>query len=239
MAEIALQKAGIIKNGVPVVVSSSIAMEAKDVIAKEAKAKNAPIVFSEEVRVLSSSLEGTLLECGNERYTLPLIGSYQPSNSAVAVAVLKVLGITDIADGMADAKWKCRFERVKPRVIIDGAHNFQGISAFCQSTEKFVPMENRVLLIGMLNDKDFENSAKLIANLNSRIVVTDVPSYRQTSGENVYECIKQFCPDAIYEPDNAKALNLAEKLTGESGYLCIAGSLYLAGEMRKLINAHK
>ena len=68
------------------------------------------------------------------------------------------------------------------------------------------------------------------------IVVTDVPSYRQTSGESVFECVKKFCPNAIYEPDNGKALKKAMAMTGDEGFLCIAGSLYLAGAMRSMVN---
>ena len=235
LEEIAFQKAGIIKEGVPVVASSAIAENALGVIEKVAKEKNAPLILSRDYKVISSSLEGTVMECGAERFTLPLIGSYQPSNAALVTTIAKTLGIEDIGEGMAGANWKCRFERVSPRVIIDGAHNFQGISAFCQSVASFVPQKDRVLLIGMLNDKDFENSAKLLAELNSSIVVTDVPSYRQTSGENVYECIKNFCPHAIYEPDNQKALKKALHMTGADGFLCIAGSLYLAGVMRTMV----
>lgn len=236
LEEIAFQKAGIIKEGVTVAVSSAIAENALGVIEKVAKEKNAPLVLSEDFRVISASLEGTDMECGTERFNLPLIGSYQPSNGALVCTMLKTLGISNIGEGMANANWKCRFERVTPRVIIDGAHNYQGISAFCQSVASFVPQKDRVLLVGMLNDKDFENSAKLLAELNSPIVVTDVPSYRQTSGESVYECIKNFCPNAIYEPDNRKALTKAIAMTADEGYLCIAGSLYLAGAMRSMVN---
>jgi len=235
--DIAFQKAGIIKEGVPVAVNSAIDVKALEVIEGVAKSKSAPLVISEEYSVISSTLDGTAMVCGGESFTLPLIGSYQPSNASLATLILKTLGITDIADGIAKARWKCRFERVCPHVIIDGAHNFQGIDAFCKSVASFVPPKDRVLLVGMLNDKDFEHSAKLIATLKSPVVVTDVPSYRQTSGESVFECIKKFCPGAVYEPNYARATQKALELTGENGYLCIAGSLYLAGAVRSLLNA--
>ncbi len=235
LEEIALQKAGIIKKAVPVVLGSSIDGKALDAILRVAERKKSPVVFCGDCNVVSSSLEGSVIRCKGEEFTLPLIGSYQPSNAALAVSVLKELGISDISAGMACAKWKCRFERVKPRIIIDGAHNFDGISAFCKSVDAYVPSNNRVILMGMLNDKDFERSAKLIAGLNSRVVVTDVPNYRQTGGENVYNCVKKFCPDAVYVPDNDTALKTAQSMTETDGFLCIAGSLYLAGAMRKLV----
>jgi len=235
LEEIAFQKAGIIKEGVPVVVNSAIDSKALSVMERVAKEKIAPLTLSCDYRVISASLSGTLMECMGEAFTLPLIGSYQPSNAALVVSILKTIGVTDIWVGMSKANWKCRFERVKERIIIDGAHNFQGISAFCESVESYVPKKDRVILIGMLNDKDFENSAKLIADLGSSVVVTDVPSYRQTNGENVYKCVKAFCPHAVYEPDYREAVEKAIRMTGEDGYLCIAGSLYLAGAIRTML----
>ena len=56
---------------------------------------------------------------------------------------------------------------------------------------------------------DFKNSKELLARLNSPIVATDAQCYGKTSGENVYDCIEKFCPNAIYEPDNQKALTKA------------------------------
>ena len=82
---------------------------------------------------------------------------------------------------------------------------------------------------------DFKNSKELLARLNSPIVVTDAQCYGKTSGESVYECIKNFCPNAIYEPDNCKALKKALQMTCAEGFLCIAGSLYLAGVMRTMV----
>ena len=72
--------------------------------------------------------------------------------------------------------------------------------------------------------------------LKGRFIVTDVPSYRQTDGTKVYESIKKFVPDAIYIKDYKEALKKAVSLKGKSGYVCIAGSLYLAGALRTQIN---
>lgn len=235
LEEIAFQKAGIIKEAVPVVIHPDMRAAAVSVIESCARKKASPFVITGKSKVLSSDIEGSLIECEGERFTLSLLGSYQPDNAALAVNVLKQLGITDVAQGMANARWKCRFERVKDRVIIDGAHNFHGIKAFCESVNSYVPSENRVILVGMLNDKDFEESAEAISKLESMVVVTDVPSYRQTDGISVYECIKKYCPQAVYEPDYIKATEMALNMTGNNGYLCVAGSLYLAGAIRTFI----
>ena len=88
----------------------------------------------------------------------------------------------------------------------------------------------------MLNDKSFEKSAKLISELKGKFIVTDVPSYRQTDGTKIYESIKKYVPDAIYIKDYKEALKKAVSLKGKSGYVLIAGSLYLAGALRTQIN---
>jgi folylpolyglutamate synthase/dihydropteroate synthase len=87
----------------------------------------------------------------------------------------------------------------------------------------------------MLNDKDFNKSAKVLSSLKGKFIVTDVPSVRQTSGQSVYECIKNYIPDATYIPNYEDAYTYARSVS-KKDFVCIAGSLYLAGVMRTFIN---
>lgn len=238
--EIAFQKAGIIKENVPVVLHPQIDKKALGVIKEYAKEKNAPVIITDgDCEIEFMGFDGTRIKTENEDFTIGLLGSFQPYNAILSANILKQMGICDISDGMLNAKWKCRFERVKDDIIIDGAHNMQGISAFCESAKMYLRGKKTVLILGMLNDKDFDGSAKLLSNLGAKIIVTDVPSYRQTEGKAVFECIRRFCPDAIYEPDNETALKRAMNLKGENGFLCVTGSLYLAGNLRKIIKSNQ
>ncbi len=234
--EIALQKAGIIKENVPVVLHPQIEEKALGVIKEYAKSKNAPVIMTDgDYEIEFMGFDGTRIKFGEEDFKIKLLGFFQPYNAILSANILNHIGITDISEGMLNAKWKCRFERVRDDVIIDGAHNKQGISAFCKSAKMYLSGKKTVLILGMLNDKDFDGSAKLLSNLGTKIIVTDVPSYRQTEGEAVFECIKKYCPDTIYEPDNEKALKKAMSIKGDDGFLCVAGSLYLAGNLRKIL----
>ncbi len=239
MEEIAMQKAGIIKPEVSVVTHPDIPSEALDVISKIASEKNSPLITTNsDYKVVSSSLEETHVVADNLNIRLKLLGSFQSSNAALAVNVARTLGIDDnsIVRGIEKTRWKCRFELVCRSTIIDGAHNFQGVCAFRQSVEMYLADKKKVFVIGMLNDKDFDSCARELAKLEGTFIVTDVPSARQTDAKGVYEKIKKYVPDAMYEPSYKKAVDTARTLAGDEGFVCMAGSLYLAGAVRSYIH---
>ncbi len=242
--DIAAEKAGIIKQGTTVVMHPYISKEAADVVKKTVSERNAILCEYDALpRIVSTSLEGTDFEFENKIYHIKLLGSYQPGNAALAVKAAEVLAHKEIVDendilsGLSAAKWKCRFEyiRTKYNYIIDGAHNYQGICEFAKSINMYLPDRRKVFVIGMLNEKDFEKSSEVLKTLGGKIIVTDVPSIRQTSGKAVYDAVKSRVPDAEYIPGCTKAAEYAEKLAGYGGFVCIAGSLYLAGAARTYV----
>lgn len=239
LEDIAFEKAGIIKNNSAVVLYSDNEAAAIDVIKKRAEECNCNLFLSDNsFEILTSKINGTKFKLDNKEYEISLLGEHQVKNAALAICVCDVLNIPyeAVRNGLLSSQWKCRFEVLKDEFIIDGAHNFEGISSFVKSVESYAQSDENVFVIGMLNDKSFEKSAKLLSKLKGRFIVTDVPSYRQTDGTKVYESIKKFVPDAIYIKDYKEALKKAVSLKGKSGYVCIAGSLYLAGALRTQIN---
>jgi len=159
------------------------------------------------------------------------------SNAVLCINAAKLIGIdeSNIISGIEKTLWKCRFENIEGRLIIDGAHNYQGICAFRESLDLYVPKCKRVIVLGMLNDKDFTSSAKVLSNIEGKFIVTDVPSARQTSGMSVYNEILKSIPGAVYESDYKMAINLALKQAGNEGIVCVIGSLYLAGAVRTYV----
>ncbi len=237
LEDIALQKAGIIKPNSVALVHPDTEKEIFAVIQNYANKQGAKCLLADlDYAIKEANLNYTDITIGSLTVTLKLLGSFQASNAALAVQASRELGIDDdaIVKGIENTKWKCRFERVRERVIIDGAHNFCGVEAFCKSADMYIPCKNRIFVIGMLNDKDFEECAKCLSTLNGTFVVTDVPSARQT--ETVYDKIRQFIPDALYEDDYKKAVDKAISLSGEDGFVCVAGSLYLAGAVRTYLS---
>lgn len=236
--EIAFQKAGIIKENSKVAIHPDMDEKALKVIKKYAEDKKASVFeTNKNFHILSYDRSHTLVEIDGLTADMKLLGDYQPSNAALAVNAARILGISDenIVKGIENARWKCRFEFVRDNLVIDGAHNFHGITAFAKSVNTYIPAENRVFVIGILNDKDFDSCAKVLSGLNGQFIVTDVPSIRQSSDGSVYRRIKEYIPTAIYEPDYKKATDTAIELAGD-GYVCIAGSLYLAGAIRTYLS---
>lgn len=233
--EIAFQKAGTIKNGSRVALHPLTDEVSVSVIERVAKEKNARVFIPRYTyEIISQSMTGTVVRVLGYDIKIPLLGEHQVYNALLAIKASELMGIDMpcIKKGIESTSWKCRFELIGDNVIIDGAHNHQGICAFADSVKRYIPEENRVCVIGMLNDKDFESSAKELSSLKAKFVVTDVPSMRQTSGMNVYQRIVEYIPDSLYESDYKKAVEMALEMAGDNGFVCVAGSLYLAGAIR-------
>lgn len=236
--KIAFEKAGIIKENAPVALYCDIESSALEVIEKRAKECNSKVIYSKkDYKIVSSNLDGTVFEVEGRKYEISLLGEHQVKNALLAISVAEKLNISYeiIQKGIKNSRWKCRFEKIG-NFIIDGAHNSEGIKSFVNTALENLPSEN-ILVIGMLNDKNFETSAAELAKLKGKFIITDVPSYRQTDGNEVYNCIKKYIPDAVYVKNFGDALSLAISLKTENEYICIAGSLYLAGAVRtKILN---
>ncbi len=237
LEDIALQKAGIIKRGCTAVVHPDTEGKIFEVIQSYATEQGAKCLLADsDYGIKEAALDYTDIAVDSLTMRLKLLGSFQASNAALAVLSARELGIDDdtIVKGIENTRWKCRFERVRERVIIDGAHNMCGVDAFCKSADMYLSDKKRIFVIGMLNDKDFEECAKRLSALKGTFVITDVPSARQT--QTVYGKIRKFIPDALYEPDYKKAADKAIALSGEDGFVCVAGSLYLAGALRTYLS---
>ena len=237
--DIATQKSGIIKHGTRVVVHPETDDVSLSVIRSISEEKGADFYHSQrKTDIISQNINGTHFTLDGMDIHLPLMGDHQIQNALLAIRASEIMGIDReyIIKGIAGTRWMCRFEDIGSNIIIDGAHNHQGIDAFVRGVKKYVPEENRVFVIGMLNDKDFASSAEALSTLDGRFIITDVPSYRQTNGRDVYDRILSYIPHAEYERDYTRAIDRALMLRGDNGYLCVAGSLYLAGAVRKYIN---
>jgi len=233
--KIAFEKAGIIKPFSPVVVYGENDDIAIDVIREKAERSASPLYLSDtSIKVISQSLDKTVFSLDGFAYELSLLGNHQIKNASLAIKASEILGIEKeyIQNGISKARWKCRFENMGNGFIIDGAHNYDGVKSFVENVKKYIDNDENIFIIGMLNDKDFSMSAKELSGLKGRFIVTDVPSYRQTDGSKIFESMKKYIDDVIYIKDYKEALEKAEKLKTESAFVCIAGSLYLAGAVR-------
>jgi dihydrofolate synthase/folylpolyglutamate synthase len=229
--EIAKTKCGIIKNNGIVISYPCQPPKASEIIQEECLLRRAKLIIAES----PVSFDGFFNYKGN-KYSLALAGAYQPYNAATSIETLFALrergfNIPDerIRRAVAETTWKARFEIINDKLIIDGSHNIDGIRALRKSLEAL----NRriILVIAMMQDKDYEACIKEIAPATDLVVAT------QVSG--IDRCLSAVDLSALLSPfvitktvENAiDAVRLALSLA-DGGIVCTCGSLYLAGEIR-------
>ena len=134
--------------------------------------------------------------------------------------------------------WPGRFEIISnnPMVVIDGAHNLAGAKALAENLKQYFPNKQRVLLLGILKDKDVEGIIQTLVLHDDLVVVTEPDSERAASAEIVAEKVSAKFVTAI--SDSQLALKTALALKQENSILCVAGSLYLIGKIRSLLKAN-
>lgn len=250
---IAHHKAGIIKNGVPVVTAAAgVPLE---IIEETADEKNADLFVrgrdfdceevTANVQAQSLCFHSELLGVKSEKYKLKLLGEYQVENSALAVMTAHILHQSEpritsetIARAMELAEWHGRFERMNiggQQIVIDGAHNPAGMRVLRNSLDRYFPVEERVLLLGILRDKDVDAMLHLLVRANDTVIVTSPDSDRAKDPEKLAKMIHAQHVEVVR--GRGEALKRALELADESRLLCVTGSLYLVGTIRQqLIN---
>lgn len=242
--QIAKEKCGIIKKGTRVV-SSPQTDDVKKVIEDTCKDLNVPLVFSDSLSlsVLSESIDGTSFVYKDTEMTLPLLGEHQVQNlktTLYALEELKLSGFDNItADsikpGVESAINPARFEVISsaPHLIIDGAHNPDGMSTFASAVEKYLKKEKGVLIIGMLADKDSRSSLKYIEGLFDDVYTVPINNPRAMTSKEMASLCKEYFANVIPCDNVSQALTKAlQKAKEKNTHICVCGSLYLAGEIR-------
>ena len=242
LAEIASAKAGIIKPGSPVV-SYGGAPEADAVIARAAERQNAPLTVVDfaKLNVRGGDLDGVNFDFdGLENIRLPLIGSYQPKNAAVAITALRVLrqrgwNIPESAvrQGLEQVSWPGRFEllRHSPAFLLDGSHNAHGMRATVQSLRDRFPGQKFVFLLSIMADKDVDEMLELLLPLAKRFVTVAAHTPRAMPAQTLAEHIRVRGGTAEPAPSIEAGVARAVALGG-SGPVCALGTLYFSGEVR-------
>ena len=164
-------------------------------------------------------------------------GLFQADNACLALTALSVLGIdtAQAQKGVSEAFWAGRLDK-RGNVLIDCAHNHQGAKALKEYLDRFFAGRRKVLLTGMMRDKQLEACAAIFSGFADKVVTTQVDWPRAIPSIE----LKQFySEDAVSEPDLSRAFELAKALAGEDGLVICAGSVYLAGAVLTLLNENQ
>lgn len=245
--KIAYEKAGIIKEGIPVV-SAPQEPEAAQVLRDTAAEKGAPIRFvdKEDVRIEKSSLSGQVLDfrTGGQWHTgyqLPLAGPHQGLNALTAVTAVEELRkkgytISDevLRTGLGRVRWPGRIEiaGVNPRVVLDGAHNPAGALALREALTPYMGDKPAVLVMGMMDGKDAERVAEILAPMADRAVITPVDNPRSMDPTKLAGIMETYMPVMIAD-DARQAVSAGIKLAGSDKMVLVTGSLFLIGEIKR------
>lgn len=243
---IAGEKAGIIKVGVPVIYDASQPGPAS-VIAAKAKEMGSPAWPMEPsfYEMKTQSREGitfTFAYPGGEKAELaiPYVAKYQMMNASLAFYTMHILqDVHDIpknvlAEGLSKIKWPCRMEMAAPGVIIDGAHNEDGIAQFVSTAGYFAKENEITILFTAVADKHYhEMIGEICEGIHpSHVVATQIDGSRVVPAEVLAEDFRKAgCTDVCAEPEIGAAYEKALGKKG-SGMLFCVGSLYLAGELK-------
>lgn len=276
VAKIAAEKAGIIKEGVPVIYDGRNPESEQVILAQAAKMHAPAYRFDDTMREIVGKTDKSIDFILNRRYdksyaapergaeaqtvqtpvsggvhdvtelyenlavTVPYLAEYQIVNSALAMAALRVIdphktiGDEAAARGICATRWQGRMETVLPGVVLDGAHNADGIREFIRTVADVQKTQPVALLFSAVADKEHERMIRTVCeNLSPQfVVVTQVGGYRAVPADELAaEFRKHTKVEIIAKADVAEAFETALAQRGDCMLFC-AGSLYLVGELK-------
>ncbi len=217
LPEIAREKAGIIKPGVPVV-SALQPPEAEKVIRDRANELGAPLDFVRQPLL---------------RLPIALGGTHQKENAALALSALHTAAIEvneeAIARGLASAVWPARFQRWEPRTIIDGAHNPAGARILAQTWRENFGDQQATVILAVLEEKDVAGICRALAPIARRWLLPAIRSARARRPEELRLTIQDLAPEAPAAVSNSFG-QAWEEARHDAAPILITGSLHFAGE---------
>ena len=248
LKEIAKEKAGIIKQGVPAVCYPQDETDAAKVIIRTAARYHAPMILlkKEQVQIRKITERDSIADYRTAKHQykniqLSLPGEHQLYNA------LTVLEITDqliiqgicipkeaITKGLAETFWPGRLEWCG-NILMDGAHNAQGITAFRKFTDAYLSGRRKILLTGVLKEKLTEEMLTQLSESADEAVTVTPDSPRALEAEELSKLLQQKGMKACAANSLKEGLQQARKTAGEDGLVLATGSLYFIGSLRSLL----
>lgn len=243
LTEIAAEKAGILRPGVPVVIARQEKEALKSILAV-AKKVQAPVynVDATMLQVENCDLSGSKFTWQGKSYELKLVGAYQIENAMTALTSIDVLRkmqwikITDyrMKRGLKATQWIGRLERMKdaPMVFVDGSHNPHGATTLRKAFQEICAEKRCIGVLGMKDDKDLSGVLDQTAALFKLMIATEPHSTEKYKADTVHDLILARGIEVLKEPDLDKAYDLAMTLAHPDDIVIFYGSFYLIGDIR-------
>ena len=248
LCDIAAEKAGIIKPGKPVVLGM-VRKNIRDFFKRICKKSGSTLyALGDEIRVrpgpypyfryqgMRWSIDGLRCE---------LVGEHQIRNAGSAIAAAEQLSYAGyrihenhVLQGIQTTHWPARFEILlkNPYVIIDGAHNVEACLTLRKTLEREFPSRRRIMVLGMMQDKDIPGMLNVLTEGAYATIVCKPKIDRSADRQLFQKCIAFSSQNRVFWNDtSSEALNRALELASSSDVICVAGSLFLAGEIRDIM----
>lgn len=250
LAEIAVNKAGIIKTGCPVIANVP-QRDAAKIIARKAYAMGSRLYDISGIRAavsdetpFSQKVSMELYEKSYSDVEISMVGRHQAENLKTALATLEILRKSGavkldreaLYEGLKRARQPGRFEVISedPLVIIDGAHNEAGAQALQETMAQHFAEKKILLVAGILADKEIDSIVKFLTKITDHIIVTEPDNPRKLAAEKLAGHVADFGVAAEAVPDVEAAVHRAKELADGYDVILFAGSLYLIGDVRRL-----
>lgn len=250
LAEIAVNKAGIIKTGCPVIANVP-QRDAAKIIARKAYAMGSRLYDISGIRAavsnetpFSQKVSMELYEKSYSDVEISMVGRHQAENLKTALATLEILRKSGavkldreaLYEGLKRARQPGRFEVISedPLVIIDGAHNEAGAQALQETMAQHFAGKKILLVAGILADKEIDSIVKFLTKITDHIIVTEPDNPRKLAAEKLAEHVADFGVAAEAVSDVEAAVHRAKELADGYDVILFAGSLYLIGDVRRL-----
>jgi len=247
---IAAEKGGIIKQG-GICITGAKQVPVLAVLEKICRDRNARLLRlgrDLKIRVSPDGLFSYRGFSGSRQSGLrcPLRGRHQYANAALALGVVERLGecgypVEDslIRSGLERTRWEGRGEVLQrhPTVLLDGAHNPDGISALCGVLQRDFSFQRLFVVFGVLSDKDRFAMIGKISSIADVMILTRPGSERAVEPAALLPLVKKDSENIIVEPNPVRAVRSALDAAEENDLICIAGSLYLVGDIKKAFRA--
>ncbi|HAR98123.1 MAG TPA: bifunctional folylpolyglutamate synthase/dihydrofolate synthase [Syntrophus sp. (in: bacteria)] len=244
LRDIAREKAGVVKTG-GVCLTAATQTAVRDVLAETCRRRRVRLLrLGGEIRIRRHA-DGSFSYFGPKtalrRLRLALAGRHQQANAALAVGAAEILserGVpldeAAIRRGLLNVHWEGRLETLqeRPRVVVDGAHNPAGMAALVRSLRTDFSCARLILILGILQDKDYARMIRQTASLDATIIATRPRNERALPAARLAEAAARWHSrvEAVEEPQ--EALRRALLIAGPHDLVCVAGSLYLIGEIK-------
>ena len=217
--KIAYEKAGIIKNNIPTVTGAK--GKALVTIKKIASNRKAPLIVNKKFKINKNDLS--------------LKGSFQIDNASIAITTIDTLNKfynlkinkNNVKNGLKKAKWPGRFQFIKKNILIDCAHNPDGIKSLIEEIKK-LSYNKLILVVGISIDKDIKKIINMLNPIADYFILTKSKYHRAADPKFLSKYVKK---EFKIIKDNKKALNFAKKTANKEDLILVTGSIFVVGEI--------